>query len=63
MKLEIQKPESCFDCVFGEERGYDCSLLNGELCYDMDCKRDRPEWCPFDNDGKTITAEGVVVIV
>ena len=62
MILKIEKPESCFDCVFGEERGYCCSLTNGELCYELHSDYDRPGWCPFDNGGKTITADGVSVV-
>ena len=61
MIFNIEKPEDCHRCVFGEEGGYDCSLLEGELCYEKDRESPRPGWCPFDNDGKTITAEGVSV--
>ena len=63
MDLRIDKPEWCNDCVFGEESGYCCSLLNGELCYKHgDYEKHRPDWCPFDNDGKTITADGVTLL-
>ena len=63
MDLRIDKPEWCNDCVFGEESGCFCSLLNGELCYKHgDYEKHRPDWCPFDNDGKTITADGVTLL-
>lgn len=62
MILRIEKPEFCMDCVFGEERGFCCSLLDCEQCYELHSDYDRPAWCPFDNDGKTITADGVYVV-
>jgi len=62
MNFSIKKPEDCTSCVFGEEGGYDCSLLGGEPCYQENYDKPRPEWCPFDNDGKTITRENVTVV-
>lgn len=39
--------------------GSAAALLCGELCKSENDKR--PEWCPFDNDGRTITKKDITV--
>lgn len=59
LRLDIDVPEDCARCVFGEEGGYCCALTGGEVCTRAE---GRQVWCPFDNDGTTITAPGVKIV-
>lgn len=59
LRLEIDVPEDCARCVFGEEGGYCCALTGGEICTR---ENGRQVWCPFDNDGSTITVPGVKIV-
>ena len=58
MKFEIESVKECYECAFCEE-GIFCKLLCGEPTEVINGK---PEWCPFDNEGSTITRRGVTVI-
>ena len=52
MKLEIDLPKDCSECVFCEELIY-CGLLYGENIYeDGDYDIGRPKFCPFDSKEK-----------
>lgn len=59
LRLDIDVPEDCGRCVFGEEGGYCCALTGGEVCTR---ENGRQVWCPFDNDGSTITVPGVKIV-
>lgn len=59
LQLDIDVPEDCARCVFGEEGGYCCALTGGEVCTR---ENGRQVWCPFDNDGSTITVPGVKIV-
>lgn len=59
LQLDIDVPEDCARCVFGEEGGYCCALTGGEVCTR---ENGRQVWCPFDNNGSTITVPGVKIV-
>ena len=63
MRLEIDLPSDCSECVFCEESIY-CGLLCGEPTYsESEYGISRPKFCPFDSKEKwEEMQEGVRII-